>query len=294
MHGIYRFYQNGELVGEAKNLLTTNGKTAIMKYLAGYSGHFGRSIRLGIGATAAAVGDATMNFETAAIPVYLISPDYVNTALVFKGRMDDASAMVIYEAGLSTAIPDSTAANSSRLLLGFDSNIDVWSAGVWTTTSRFGGDALRLAPATSTTVSANMQDVLMDLSGYSNADEFRLAYNSNNANTASVFVRLFTDASNYFTYTVASPGTGFQIKTFNKSNFVATGTPSWSNITQATVSVTAGAGGSAQVDFEGLRIDDRDTFADSDILVSRAVLGTPITKVPGLPLDIEYTLDLTL
>lgn len=294
MKGIYRFYQDGELVGEAENLLTTAGKNAIMRYLAGYSGHFGRSIRLGIGATAAAVGDATLNFETAVVPVYLISPDYANTLLVFKGRMDDASSMVIYEAGLSSGIPDTATLNSSRLILGFDSTFDTWSAGAFTAGSRLGADDLRVTSNASTTTTAVMTDIALDLSAFSNADEFRLAYSPNNANAASIFVRLYTDASNYFTYTINAPTAGFKVATFNKTNFVATGTPSWANITQAGVSVTAGAGGQVQVDFEGLRVDDRDTFADSDILVSRAVLGTPVTKVAGLPLDVEYTLDFTL
>lgn len=292
MIGTYKFYQNGKLVAAEKNLLTTNGKTAIMKYMAGYSGHFGRSIRLGIGATAAAASDTALNFESMATQVYLISPDYANTLLVFKGRVDDTAAGIIYEAGLSTMIPDNSS-NGSRMLLAFDSGIDAWSAGTWQTGARIGGDALRLAPAVSASATATLTDMFLDLSDYSNSDQFKLAYTPS-TNVASVFIRFYTDASNYYTYTINTPTSGFKIQTFAKSDAVATGTPSWANITQVMVSATATSGGAATVDFEGLRVDDKDTYTDNDVLVSRAVLGSPVTKVSGVPLDVEYTLDLTL
>jgi hypothetical protein len=295
LKGIYRFYQDGELIHEEENLITTLGKAAILRYLAGYTGHFGRSIRLGVGATAANANDLTMNFESVQAPITLISPDYTNTWLVFKARLDDTVSGSFYEAGLANYYTEEGEQFGSALMLTFDNTIENWSAGTYNTAAgpRLGTANLRLAPATSTTTTATL-DTFIDMSGYSNTDDLKLAYRNNNANAASVFIRFYTDASNYFTYTVNSPAVNYNIATFNKGNFTATGSPSWGNITQVAVSATAGAGGAASIDFDGFRIDDKDTYNNVETLVSRTVLGTPVTKAAGVPLDVEYTLDLTL
>ena len=240
----------------------------------------------------AVVGDTELNFEFARGEVTSVSPDYANTLLIYKARLDANSAGVIYEAGLWSALeaPDFP----SALLLDFDSNADTWTAGSFVTGSRIGADMLRLAPATSATVTANKNDTYMDLSGYSPADEFRMTYVVGNANTASVALRFYTDASNYFTYSISNPSAGYKYATFTKSGFVPTGAPNWANITFVSVSATANASGAAQVDFDGVRIEDKDNNTDNNILISRAVLGTPITKTAGLPMDIEYTVDITV
>jgi hypothetical protein len=295
MKGTYRFYQGGELVGESENVITDAGKIAILRYLAGYSGHFGRSIRLGIGAAAAASTNTYLDFEVFSAPVYLITPDYANTLLVFKARLEDVNSGTVYEAGLSTGSTDQNSFLGSRMILGFDSAVDNYSVGTWNTASvRYGDDNLNVTANTSTTATAVQTDVQMDLSGYSDSDVFRVAASANNANAASIFVRFYTDASNYFTGTIATPGSGFKVSSITKGAFVATGSPSWGSITQVAVGATANASGQVIVSFEGVRIEDTDTFTDSNVLVSRSVLATQVSKIAGMPLDIEYTLDLTL
>lgn len=295
MRGTFRFYQEGQLVGESSNLITTAGKLAIQRYLAGYSGHFGRSIRLGIGATAAAVTDVSMNFEVAYAPVYLATPDYANTAILFKGRLDDPLGAVFYEAGLSSFIPDVNNFAFSKPLVMFDSTLETFTNSAWNTSGvRFGAENLRVTATASTTTTSIMSNLLLDFSAYSSLDDFTLAYNPTTAFTSSVILRFYTDSSNYYSSTISTPASGFKVQRFSKGSFTATGSPSWSNITQIGLLVAATAGGTATVDFEGIRAEDNDTFIDTDILVSRTVLGAPVTKVAGMPMDIEYTLDLTL
>ena len=297
MRGFYKFYQNGELIHEGENLITTNGKVAIQRYLAGISGHFGRSIRLGIGATAAAVGDTALEFEVANTPVYLVSPDFTNTALIFKGRLDAGPPLNIYEIGLSSAQQDNSLGYGSRVIFQFEQN-EAWSTPtnvVWTTGSaRFGSDWLRFQQPASQSATSTLTDLALDFSGYSDNDIFKLAYNPQTSFTSSIVLKFATDASNYYTYTINTPSIGFKVAQFTKANFVATGSPSWANITSASITVTSTGGGGGQTDFEGLRIDDKDTYVESEILVSRYVPAAPVAKISGQPLDIEYTLDLTL
>lgn len=294
MRGTYRVYQNGKCIAEVENLITTVGKSHIMKYLAGYATSLAEGIAVGTGVTAAATANTALDFEWSRFSVDLVTADYLNTAIVFKGQIPAELSGSIYEIGLWSAI-DSGALYDSRLILGFDSALDLWSSGTWqTTTNRIGINSLRLNPAVSATQTSSLVDMNLDLSGYSYVDEFRLAYMVNNAFVASVKVIFHTDASNYFTITAATPAAGYRITSFAKSAAVATGIPEWGTITSIDVQVTSTAGGSGQVDFDGLRIEDKDFNNEFYALISRAVPAAPIVKLLGLPLDFEYSLDISL
>lgn len=294
MKGTYRFYQEGELVGEAENLITTAGKSHIIKYLAGYVESISQGLAVGLGNTAAVVGDTSLAFEWTRVPIDLVSADHINTAIIFKGSIPNELSGSIYEMGLWSDF-DSGNTYASRSILGFDSVSELWSTGTWsTTTQRIGIDNLRLAPALSTTQTSSLQSLFLDLSGYSNIDEFRLAYNVNSAFVSTAKIIFYTDVSNYYTYTITTPTAGYKITAFTKANCVTTGIPSWANITSIDVQVTSTAGGSGSIDFDGLRIEDKDLNSEIYVLVSRAVPASPIVKLPGLPLDFEYTLDVTL
>jgi hypothetical protein len=293
MRGVYKFYQQGRQIGEAENLITTDGKRIIMQYLAGYRGNIASHIAVGAFNTAAVVGDKELAFEWARTPILSTSPDYTNTLLIYKGRFEAPQTGIIYEAGLWS--PDDTIDDfGSKMLLDFDSTNDVWTAGAFATNvARIGTDSLRLSPTTSTTITAQKMDTLIDLSGYSNLDEFKLAYNLS-GQIPSVQLRFYVDASNYYTYTFTPPGTGYRVQKFFKTDLVATGTPTFDGITFVGVIATAPGTGQSFVDFDGLRIDDKDSYTDTNILVSRAVPASPITMLPNVPMEIEYSLDVTV
>lgn len=294
MRGVYRFYQGGRQIGEAENLITTDGKRLIQQYLAGYRGNIASQIAVGAFNTAANVADKELAFEWARTPILSTSPDYTNTLIVYKGRFEAVTAGIVYEAGLWS--PDDTVGEyGSKMLLDFDSTNDVWTAGAFSTNvARIGIDSLRLSPTASTSTTAQRMDTNLDLSGYSNTDEFKLTYNVSSAFTSSVQLRFYVDASNYYTYTINTPTAGYKLQKFYKTDLVATGSPTYSGITYVGVIVTATAGGQTFVDFDGLRIEDKDSYTDTNILVSRAVPASPITMAAGIPMDIEYTLDVTL
>src|SRR5665647_3682267 len=87
MKGSYRFYQDGALVGEVENLITTAGKIYIMKYLAGYVQSIAQGLAIGLGATAATVADTSLAFEWSRVPILMTSADYANTAIIFRGQI---------------------------------------------------------------------------------------------------------------------------------------------------------------------------------------------------------------
>ena len=75
------------------------------------------------------------------------------------------------------------------------------------------------------------------------------------------------------------------------SNVSAT-SPDLTKITQIGVEVTAGSGGATTVYFDGIRINDEDTFDPAFGMISRSVLDSPLQKASGRQVDIEYKLKL--
>lgn len=277
-------------------MITTEGKLHIKRYQAKQVAAIAQSIAYGIGTTTENANDIGLSFEVGRVDVNLTAFDFAEDRLVFKGVLPVEWAGVIQEVGVwSLKVNDQAGNYGSRLLAHFDVS-ETWSAGTFTANNaRVGGTTLRLAPAASTTATATTSNINLDLSGYSAVDTFKLAYFSNNAFTSAVAVRFYTDASNYYTLTT-NPGVnpGYFNTSFVKSAAVATGTPRWSNITSIEARVTATAGGAASVDFDALRLDDTDPSNPDYVLVARKVLSTPITKIAGRPLEIEYSLGVTV
>lgn len=296
MNGTFKFYERGELILATRNIITTSGKRAILNFFSGMTGNPAQTFVFGTGIAAAALTDTAMNFESARTYVASITPDYANTNVIYKGRLGPEVSGSFYEVGIHSSNVNTAIAYGSIMVTSFDSNSEVWTGGAFATGSaRIGSNGLRLNPSASTTATATLSGLVLDLSRYTTADIFKWAYNNVAANAASVRLRFYTDGANYFTYTVNTPTTAYRVESFNKSNFVVTGAPSWANITSIEVAVTAGAGGAADVHMDGIRIDPETLSDENGVLVSRSVYAaTPIVKTFGVPIDVEYTLDLTL
>ena len=136
----------------------------------------------------------------------------------------------------------------------------------------------------------------LDLSGYSINDSLTLAYKKKDNNVTKIRVKLYSSDTQYYygDFTPAS-GTGDRIQSISMSavfsNISATA-PDPTNITKIGIEVTAGSGGATTVYFDGLRINDEDTFDPTYGLISRSILTTPLQKPSGRPVDIEYKLQL--
>ena len=70
--------------------------------------------------------------------------------------------------------------------------------------------------------------------------------------------------------------------------------PDFKNIIKLGLEVTANSSGTTTVYFDGIRINDEDTFDANYGMISRSVLtgGNIVTKTSGRQVDIEYKLQL--
>lgn len=294
MRGIYRFYQDGKLIAEHPNLLTTEGKRLILRYLAGQSPSLAAAIGLGVSATAATVADVALGFEVQRIAVNLKNADYTNNVVLFKGTIDQDDVFNLYEAGLWSASANSLSGEfDSKMITTFETDLEDWTnAVVDTTANRTSSDAIKVSAAISSTTQTRL-DVEMDLSGYSANDTFYLAFSKPNNNISTIkliFEDVLSGGSVSLTKTVSALPTGYNVLAFRKGDFTASGTIDWNNITRFGFDVTAG-GTAGYVILDGLRVEDLDTPNQDFVLVSHTVLSSPLAKTNTAPMDVEYALD---
>lgn len=281
-------------------MITLNGKTYIKRYLAAQVPSIGSCIAYGLGTSPAAAGDSGMHFEMGRADVTLTSYDFTNDRVIFKATLPDTAGGEIHEVALWSTNENSQAGNfSSKLLASFDSDSETWVNNVdgtpalySTEGARIGADALNVTPAAGQTVGFILNDLVLDLSGNSGADVFKFAYNVGLSSTppASITVRFRTDSANYYYYVIATPGTGYHIDSLLKGNALVNGTPNWSSIIGIEIIVVAGAAGAADVDFDGIRIEDTDSVNPDYVMIAREVLATPYVKVEGQSQEVEFSL----
>ena len=85
MRGYYTFYEDGEKVGEGSNLITTAGKSMVLRYLAKMVPDYAGAIAVGLDGTTAAAADVRLGIQTAKVPIIMKSVDFTNQTITFKG-----------------------------------------------------------------------------------------------------------------------------------------------------------------------------------------------------------------
>ncbi len=293
MRGTYRFYQDGELIGKSKNLITDAGRRHIFRYLAGQEASLAGSIAIGAGTNEPAGTDTRLTYEFDRSTIYLVSPSYIDNKIIFKATLEREVIGKIYEVGTySTSYASFSTGNPSRSLVSFDSQHESWSSGTFVSeNARLGTQALRLSPAAAGTLAAALPDANLDLSGYANTDRIIIAFHCADINTSSVRLRFrMIDTASYFEASVTNPMQGYNVRSFLKSTFTKVGTPDWSDINSIEVSVSAKATGATSVDFDGIRVEAFRPDIEN-ILISRSLLRTPVIKDTFEEMDIEYSIE---
>lgn len=277
-------------------MITERGSTFIKRYLAGQSGTLVGALSVGIGNAAPTPNDERMQFELARVPVLVTDYDFENDQLVFKGTMGEEMEGVIYEVGIWTSEVNSAPGNQeSHIITTFDSETEDWDVETFdTANTRIGVDSLKHTPAAGGASSSVLSGITLDLVDFTSLDTFVLAYYVANSNTASIAVRLRTDAANYYQFSVTNPTSGYNFSSFTKGSATVVGIPDWADINGVEIRTTAKSGGSASVQYDGLRIEDVDSIAPEYGLVARHVPALPIEKEEGTVQDIEFALQVSI
>ncbi len=294
MQGQYNIYLNDKIVYQ-KNIITSAGRLGALNAIAGKRNSFIESIVVGIGDTVATENDSDLVFEVGGANVGTVIVDPVNEKIYFKSVLPIGDQYEVHELGcyptsITTAQNINTQASS--LLLNFNSQtrwFDTQGTSTReTTNNRLDVDSIQYSMSASQTVKG-YAGVNLDLSLLAENTEFSLAYYSNNL--SDLIIRFKNDDSNYYSYDGLTISNGYNISQFLKSNFVSTGTPSWSSINSIAIEATATAS-PGTISLDGLRYSLSNGIENN--LLTRAVLDTPIVKLAGITMDVEYVLSLDL
>ena len=292
-------------------MITKFGKRFLAQYLAGNLRFPAQDLAVGIDSTAvnASGNDTRLGFEFYRLPVTLGTIDIQTDsngdstyAVVYKTTLPQDVAGTITEIGLYPSSRDSINNFDSKFLTDFENNL-LWSDGTYNPilrpnsssplfTARIGENMVQYNVSASSVLEYKNSLVSYDISGYSVNDTISIAYKKADNNVSKIRVKLYSSDTAYcwvdFTPT-AGTGDKIQSTTLNNlfSNITAT-SPDFSTITKIGLEVTAGSGGATVVYFDGIRINDEDTFDPTYGMISRSVLGTPLVKPSGRAVDIEY------
>ena len=295
-------------------MITKFGKRFLTDYIAGNSTFNTKDIALGIGTTTATENDTKLEFEFYRLPVSLgsinIEDDGVGGftySAIYKTTIPQDISGVISEIGLYPGQRASINSYDSKFITSFENNY-TWidssnnspQLKANNTTdpflSKIGEHMVQFDVAQSSSKEYINSIVNIDLSGYSVNDSLTLAYKKKDNNVTKIRVKLYSsDTQYYYADFTPTSGTGDKIQSISMSSVfsnISVTAPDPTNITKVGIEVTAGSGGATTVYFDGLRINDEDTFDPSYGLISRRILTIPLEKPSGRPVDIEYKLQL--
>ena len=302
-------------------MITKFGKRFLINYLAGNADFSKKEIALGIGNTTpnSKGNDTRLEFEFYRLPATISSIDIEQTGTdidgdpifsykaVYQATIPQDVAGVVTEVALYPGSRSSKNNFDSRAITLFENNI-LWTDSVGANpgiqintesfTSKIGENMIYIQSAPSSSKEYTLSFNQIDLSGYSINDSLALAYKKDDNNVSNIRVKFYSSPTQYC-YLDFTPGagTGDKIQSASLSSLFSNTSatpPDFGNITKVGIEVTAGSGGATKVYFDGLRINDEDTFDPTYGMISRSVLtgGDIIYKTSGRQVDIEYKLQL--
>ena len=296
-------------------MITKFGKRFIASYLAGMTSFSNKDIAFGIDSTAVQTNgnDTRLGFEFYRIPVVLGSIDIQTDgsgnstyAVIYQATIPQDVAGIIKEIGIYPGLKSSANNYDSKFIADFENNL------MWVKSDNATPELVSLTTASVkprvgayfSKISVNQGQSKefvcsysgLDLSGYTASDSLSLAYNQEDTNLDSIVFKFYSSDSSYYTATFTGASSVTETNKIGKVLF-STLTPNnayadLSSIIKIGVVVTSKSSGTAVVYLDGLRIDDEDTFDANFGLISRSVLSSPVEKIAGKPVDIEYRINL--
>ena len=330
LKGTYVFYENGIEICRSQNIITKFGKRFLTNYLAGNVTSNAKSMALGIANGTSteypvSISNTRLGFEAYSIPVNFGSIDIrqifnVNGtpvldaesnptfeyAVVYKSTIPQNLVGVINEIGIYPSGQKSQNAFSSQFLSDFsDETIwfdeDNYNPKYLTSPAPRVGDALMEwkfpnSDTTNLTKEYKVKTNGLNIGGYSDNDTLTLAYHRFDTNSSKIRIKFYSANGDYF-YGDITPSslTGNKIQQiFMSSVFNNTvGTPDKHSIESIGIQLTrSSAASNSYIYMDGLRVNDEDTFDPDYGLISRSVLTTPLVKIAGRQVDVEYRLSL--
>jgi hypothetical protein len=313
--GTYIFYEDGKEVYRSENVITKFGKRFLTNYIAGNVAFDSKDMALGIASNldyAISASNSRLGFEFYRLPVSYGGIDIqsdgsggFNYSVIYKTTIPQDVAGTVKEVGIYPGLRSSVNNYDDKFLTDFEDNT-LWTLSsdgvtfppiVTSNNPRIGKYLVQMSTSgSSSSIQYNTSVNNLDLSGYSVNDTLSFAFYEADSNLANIKIRFYSSATDYYEAQVSGDGSAG-----NRIKSVALGTmlnnpinnPDAKAISKIGIVVTSDSGGATSAYFDGIRINDEDTFDPSYGLISRSSLTTPLNKLAGRQVDIEYRLDLS-
>ena len=289
-------------------MITKFGKRFLTSYIAGSSALPAQEMAFGIDSTAvnANGNDTRLGFEFYRFPISLGTIDIQTDesgnstyAVVYKTTIPQDVAGTIKEVGLYPSSKTSLNATDSKFITDFENNMLWFDSNlvnpelVTSPTPRVGSTMFQVSTLSNVSREFISKVDTFNLNGYSANDTLTLAYNQADNNLSSIKVKFYSSDTDYLYLTFNNfSAVGEAIKSVALSTMSVNGSPDATSIIKVGVEVIAKNSTGTVVYLDGLRINDEDTFDPRYGIVARSVLDTPLQKLAGRPVDVEFRMGL--
>ena len=308
--GTYIFYENGQEILRSSNVITKFGKRFLTNLIAGNVNFDKKDIALGIGETAATVNDTRLEFETYRLPVIFGSTDIQTSeglttySVIYKTTLPVDFAGRVAEVGLYPSTRSSIINFDSKFISDFNSYLEWFDESgthpeIDNNYARIGNDLIVMQSNSGFSQEYISNVPGLDISGYGVNDTFKLSYYKYDTNLDSIEIRFYSTDTDYYYFapTIAS-GTGYKLSSdIPLSDLASSGSPDKRSIVKIGIVITP-TSSVTEVGMDGFRVNDEDTFDPIFGIISRSILldslgdPSPLNKIAGRQVDIEYKLDI--
>lgn len=298
LKGTYVFKQNGQEIGHSENIITTNGTNAILQYLSNSSFEWASTIAIGAIASTPGLSELSLKYEVARSAVTMKSyKTGTPNLIIVKGTVASSIAANIYEIGIFSYKTGQVFGTRDQLIISDFSDLTKWltSSGTAYTTNSFAAQANyspRIGlysvniPTNSTIINSNLS---LDLSSYSLIDTLEVLANIP-VGSAGNLIATLTDI-NGSTSVITFPFNGAVTSGYQVLSQYFTS--AISNLSTVSTLSLQTSGTTSNIVVDAIKISLLGELSSSTGIVSRSMLTTPIAKIYGTPLDIEYYVQLS-
>ena len=303
--GTYVFKQNGIEIGRSSNIVTSNGRKAILQYLTGSIQDWAADMCIGaIPSPTPALSDTQLNFETGRYPVALktfISAGTVanNPDLILvRATLPVGLYANIYEIGLyATSSSAYSTSTRNNVILDDFSTLSFWNLSAGSVVQnayvaqgynspRIGSKSISFSPNT-TYSNSNLN---IGFSNYSSVDSLQLLVFNTTAGTIAVTITDISGINQTLTFTTTN-NANYSVLSIPFDQSISGSTNSIVNFNKITsISIVTGSNTYATID--AIKVSSASEISVAESLVSKSVLTNPIPKNPNIPLDIEYYVEM--
>jgi hypothetical protein len=289
-------------------MITLFGKRFLTNFIAGNISNSSKDMVLGIDSTAASQTDTRLGFEFYRTPVEFGGTDIysdnngIRYFVIYKAILPVDISGSIKEVGIYPSKKLSLINFDSKFISDFSDSFD------WTDLNGFNPQVSSTGALIGDQV-LNMQSEIgaenvytstipeTDYSGYSVNDTIKLSYYKNDSNLEKIKIRFYSSDLAYYEIEILdNSGTGNKLSSDITVATLLAGAnsenPDFTKINKIGVVIVPKPGVQSVVGLDGLRINDEDSFDPVYGLVSRKVLSSPLIKVSGRTVDVEYRMEI--